>query len=101
MLSEAAMRKSSTKYVFFENLQNSQENICVEVFFNKVKGLSPANLFKKTLRYRCLLKRHSDKGLDICNIVATTGDVLYKNRTSPLAAPVLQISRPFKEIHAV
>ena len=49
----------------------------------------------------CFLKRHPDKGLDICNTEAATGDVLYKNRTCPVAASVLQISRPFKEVHAV
>ena len=34
-------------------LQNSQENICVSLIFNKITGLRPVTLFKKRLWYRC------------------------------------------------
>ena len=37
------------KKVLLKLLQNSQENNCVEVFFNKVAVLRPANLLKKRL----------------------------------------------------
>ena len=33
--------------------QNSQENTCARVFFNKVGGKVAATLLEKRLRYRC------------------------------------------------
>ena len=50
---EAVVRRCSVNEVFLEISQNSQENTCARVFFNKVAGLTPATLFKKTLWYRC------------------------------------------------
>ena len=41
------------KWGLLEISQNSQENTCVRVFFNKVAGLTPATLLKKRLWYRC------------------------------------------------
>ena len=42
-LSEAVIKKRcSLKKVFLDISQNSQENTCVTVFFNKVEGLRPA-----------------------------------------------------------
>ena len=37
---EAVAQGFSVKKVFFEILQNSHENTCVSLFFNKVAGLS-------------------------------------------------------------
>ena len=45
--------RSSRPEVFVEISQNSQENTCARVFFNKVLGLRPATLLKKILWYRC------------------------------------------------
>ena len=42
----------SAKKVFLETSQNSQENTCARVFFNKVAGLRPATLRRKRLWYR-------------------------------------------------
>ena len=39
---EAVAQKYSVKKVFSEILQNSQENICASLFFNKVASLMPA-----------------------------------------------------------
>ena len=39
--------------MFLEISQNSQENTCARVFFNKVACLRPATLLKKGLWYRC------------------------------------------------
>ena len=39
--------------VFLEFSQNSQENTCARVFFNKVTGLRAATLLKKRLLHRC------------------------------------------------
>ena len=39
--------------MFLEISQNSQENSCARVFFNKVACLRPATLFKNGLWYRC------------------------------------------------
>ena len=44
--SEAAVRKCSSKWVFLEISQYSQENICVVVFLIKVQALLYATLFK-------------------------------------------------------
>ena len=42
-LSEAVVKKRcSLSKVFLEISQNSQENTCVMVFFNKIEGLRPA-----------------------------------------------------------
>ena len=41
------------KKVFLKTLQNSQENTCVSLFFNKVAG-RPASLLKKILWHRRL-----------------------------------------------
>ena len=38
---EAVARRSSIKKEFLEILQNSQENTCASLFFNKVAGLGP------------------------------------------------------------
>ena len=46
---EAVARLCSVKKAFLEISQNSRENTCARVFFNKVAGLSPANLSKKRL----------------------------------------------------
>ena len=50
--SEAVVRMCSIKTVFFEILQNSQENNCARAFFNKVAGLWPASLLKKRHWYK-------------------------------------------------
>ena len=34
-------------------MQNSQENICASLFFNKVTGLRPSTLLKKRLQRKC------------------------------------------------
>ena len=52
-VSEAVARWCSVKKVFLEISQNLQENTCVRVFFNKVAGLRPATLLKKSLWHRC------------------------------------------------
>ena len=39
--------------IFLEISQNSQENTCASLFFNKVAGLRPATLLKNTLWHRC------------------------------------------------
>ena len=46
---EAVARVCSVKKVLLEISQNSRENTCARVFFNKVAGLSPASLSKKRL----------------------------------------------------
>ena len=51
-LSEAVVQRCSFKKVFLEISQNSQENTCQGLFFNKVEGLRPATLFKKRLWHR-------------------------------------------------
>ena len=44
----------SSRPVFLEISQNSQENTCARVsFFNKVAGLKPATLLKKRLWHSC------------------------------------------------
>ena len=49
---EAVVQRCSAKKLFFEILQNLQENTCASVpFFKKVAGLSP--LLKERLRHRC------------------------------------------------
>ena len=40
-ISEAVVRRCSVKNVVLKILQNSQENTCARVFFNKVAGLRP------------------------------------------------------------
>ena len=52
-IKEALVQKCSVKKVFLEISQNSQENTCAGVFFNKVAGLRPATLLKKRLWHRC------------------------------------------------
>ena len=41
------------KKLFLKIPQNSQENTCARVLFNKVAGLRPATLLKKWLWHRC------------------------------------------------
>ena len=45
--------RSSRPEVFVEISQNSQENTCARVFFNKVARLRPVTLLKKRLWHRC------------------------------------------------
>ena len=47
--------RCSIKMMFLKISQNSQENTCARVFFNKVEGFRPATLLKKRLWHRCLL----------------------------------------------
>ena len=47
MMSEAVAQRHSIKKVFLEISQNSQENTCARIFFNKVE--------KKRLQHRCFL----------------------------------------------
>ena len=42
-------KRCSSKKVFLKICQNSQENTCVGIFFNKVAGLRSATLLKKRL----------------------------------------------------
>ena len=51
--SEAVARRCSVKKVFLKNSQNSQENMCQSLFFNKVAGLRLTTLLKKRLWHRC------------------------------------------------
>ena len=51
LTSEAVAWRCSIKKVLLEISQNSQENTCASVFFNKVEGLRPATLLKKRLCY--------------------------------------------------
>ena len=52
--SEADVRRCSVKKVFLKISQNSQEkHLCQWLFFNKVAGLGPATLLKKSLWHRC------------------------------------------------
>ena len=44
--SKAAVRRYSSKWVFLEIPQNSQENVCVGVSFNKVERYFPVNIAK-------------------------------------------------------
>ena len=44
-VSEAATGGILSKKVFLKISQNSQENTCGRVFFNKFEGLRPATLF--------------------------------------------------------
>ena len=54
VFNRSSRRSCSVKKVFLEILQNSQENTCArDSFFNKVAGLRPATLFKKSLWHRC------------------------------------------------
>ena len=53
LMKEAVVRRCSVKKVFLQVSQNSQENTCARVSFNKVAGLSPATLLKKRLWHRC------------------------------------------------
>ena len=46
-------RRCSVKKIFLEDSQNSQENICASLFFNKVNARRPATLLKKSLWHRC------------------------------------------------
>ena len=47
--SEAVAQRCSVKKVFLEMSQNSQENTCARVFFNKVAGLGCNFIEKETL----------------------------------------------------
>ena len=46
-------RRCSIKKVVFKISETSQENPCVEAFFNKVAGLDPASFLKKKLQHKC------------------------------------------------
>ena len=48
---EPAIRKCSLKQVFLNNSQNSQENTCVGVFFNKVAD--PATFLERDSSETC------------------------------------------------
>ena len=50
---EAATRDVIWENVFLEISQNSQENTCSRVSFNKVAGLRSATLIKKRFWHRC------------------------------------------------
>ena len=52
-LSEAATGCVLQEKVFLKISQNSLENTCASLFFNKVAGLRPTTLFKKRLSHRC------------------------------------------------
>ena len=52
-VSKALVQRCSVKKIFLKLLQNSMENTCARVFFNKVTGLRPATLLKKRLWQRC------------------------------------------------
>ena len=72
-ITEAAVWKCSVKKVFQEISQNSQENTCVRVFFNKVAGT--CNFIKKetlTQVFSC----------EFCEIYKNT----FFHRTPPVAA---------------
>ena len=47
--SEAVLQRSSVEKVFLKISKNSQENTCASVFLNKVAGVRPVTLLKKTL----------------------------------------------------
>ena len=51
--SEAVAQRCSVKKVFLKNSQNSPENPCASLFFNKVAGLSAATFLKIRLWCRC------------------------------------------------
>ena len=46
-LTKVVIRRCSVKKVLLEISQNSQENTCASVFFNKGAGLRPVTLFEK------------------------------------------------------
>ena len=50
----AAAWRWSVKKVLLKLSQNSQENTCTRVFFNKIAGLRPATLLNKRFWQRCL-----------------------------------------------
>ena len=52
-LAEVVVPAVFYKKVFLKNSQNSHENKCVSLFFNKVAGLRPATLLKKRSRHEC------------------------------------------------
>ena len=49
LVQEAVAQICFVKKMFLEILENSQENTCARVFFNKVAGPRPAILLKKRL----------------------------------------------------
>ena len=51
-VSERAVRRSSTKKVFLNNSQISQESTCVAVSFNKAAGPQNSKFIKKRLQHR-------------------------------------------------
>ena len=52
---EVVVQSCSVKKAFSEVSQNSQENTCPRVSFNKVAGSWPGALLKKRLWYRCFI----------------------------------------------
>ena len=53
--SKVVVRRCSVKQVFLNISQNSQENTCASLFFNKVAGLKHTTLLKKRLWHWCFL----------------------------------------------
>ena len=85
-VSEAAVQRNSCPEVLctkgvLKSFQNSQENSCVRVFFNKVADLKPATLFKKRLWHRRF-------PVDFEKFLRTT----FFYRTPPVAASELYFS---------
>ena len=54
--SEAAVSRCSSKYMFLKNLQYSEKNTCVGVFFNKVAGLQLSCEYCKICKNSFFLK---------------------------------------------
>ena len=52
----SSRRSGSVKKVFLKIFQNTQENTCAGVFFNKVAGLGPEGPFLRNAFGRLLLK---------------------------------------------
>ena len=52
-LEKQSPKRCSVKKEFLKILQNSQENICASLFFNKVTGLRPSTLLKKRFQRKC------------------------------------------------
>ena len=51
---EVVVHRCSVRRVFLEISKNSQENTCARIsFFNKVAGLRPVTLLKKTQVFSC------------------------------------------------
>ena len=53
LITEAAVRRCSSKKVLLKTLQYSQEATMLEAPFNKVASLKICNFIKKRLQHRC------------------------------------------------